>query len=104
MIKKTINKSFGSFIREIRIENKIGQRELALKIGVAPSYLNDIEKNKRAAPKLHIIKKISSIRSSGEVMRSNVGWRAHMRQWRMILWTQTLAMPPPPAPIPVTQK
>jgi|TARA_B110000977_G_scaffold59499_1_gene80788 choline kinase/DNA-binding XRE family transcriptional regulator len=61
MIKKTINKSFGSFIREIRIENKIGQRELALKIGVAPSYLNDIEKNKRAAPKLHIIKKISSM-------------------------------------------
>ena len=59
MIKKIINKSFGSFIREIRLENKIGQRELAEKIGVAPSYLNDIEKNKRAAPKLHIIKKIS---------------------------------------------
>ena len=61
IINKIINKSFGSFIREIRIENKIGQRELALKIGVAPSYLNDIEKNKRAAPKLHIIKKISSM-------------------------------------------
>jgi len=62
MIKKIIsNKSFGSFIREIRISNDIGQRELAEKIGIAPSYLNDIEKNKRSAPKVNIIKKISSI-------------------------------------------
>ena len=55
------NKSFGSFIREIRISNDIGQRELAEKIGIAASYLNDIEKNKRSAPKINIIKKISSI-------------------------------------------
>ena len=55
------NKSFGSFIREIRISNDIGQRELAEKIGIAASYLNDIEKNKRSAPKVNIIKKISSI-------------------------------------------
>ena len=55
------NKNFGSFIREIRISNDIGQRELAKKIGIAASYLNDIEKNKRSAPKINIIKKISSI-------------------------------------------
>jgi len=55
------NKNFGSFIREIRISNDIGQRELAEKIGIAASYLNDIEKNKRSAPKINIIKKISSI-------------------------------------------
>jgi len=36
-----------------------GQRELAQKIGIAPSYLNDIEKEKRTAPKSTIIKKIS---------------------------------------------
>ena len=36
--------SFGMLIRETRIKNGFGQRELAVKIGVAPSYLNDIEK------------------------------------------------------------
>ena len=51
--------SFGSYIRELRINSNIGQRELAKKIGIAPSYLNDIEKNKRSAPKSTVIKKLS---------------------------------------------
>ena len=45
----------------LRIKNEIGQRELAKKIGIAASYLNDIEKNKRSAPKSNIIKKLSLI-------------------------------------------
>ena len=49
---------FGSYIRERRISAGLGQRELAKKIGIAASYLNDIEKNKRSAPKNEIIKKI----------------------------------------------
>ncbi len=53
--------NFGSYIRDLRIRNKIGQRELAKKVGVAASYLNDIEKNKRSAPKNEIIKKIATI-------------------------------------------
>jgi len=53
--------NFGSYIRELRIKNEIGQRELAKKIGLAASYLNDIEKNKRTAPKNIIIKKLSLI-------------------------------------------
>ncbi len=59
--KNNPDKSFGIYIREIRILNNIGQRELAQKIGIAASYLNDIEKNKRSAPKIDIIKKISII-------------------------------------------
>ena len=55
------SETFGSYIRKLRIKNDIGQRELAKKIGVAPSYLNDIEKDKRAAPKNELIKKISTI-------------------------------------------
>ncbi|MDB9738959.1 helix-turn-helix domain-containing protein [Candidatus Pelagibacter sp.] len=55
------NNKFGTYIRELRINNKIGQRELAQKIGIAASYLNDIEKNKRSAPKLIVIKKLSLI-------------------------------------------
>ena len=53
--------SFGSYIRDLRLRNKIGQRELALNVGIAPSYLNDIEKDKRSAPKNDIIKKLSII-------------------------------------------
>ena len=55
------NKNFGTYIRELRIINEIGQRELSKRIGIAPSYLNDIEKNKRSAPKPTIIKKIALI-------------------------------------------
>ncbi len=58
---KIIKKKFGSFIRDLRISQNIGQRELANKIGIAPSYLNDIEKEKRSAPKQIVIKKISKL-------------------------------------------
>ncbi len=57
--KNSDKKSFGRFIREQRIKSEFGQRELALKIGIAASYLNDIEKEKRTAPKVEVIKKIS---------------------------------------------
>ena len=61
-MKKSNSKlKFGSFIREQRIKLEIGQRELAVKIGIAASYLNDIEKNKRKAPKQIIIKKLSKV-------------------------------------------
>ena len=55
----TKKKNFGSLIRELRIKNGFGQRELATKIGVAASYLNDIEKEKRSAPKQIVIKNTS---------------------------------------------
>ena len=60
LIKKN-KKNFGSFIRELRLKLSIGQRELAGKIGIAPSYLNDIEKNKRTAPKINVINKLSKL-------------------------------------------
>ena len=59
--KNISNNSFGGYVREKRILHNIGQRELAEKVGIAASYLNDIEKNKRSAPKINIIKKISLI-------------------------------------------
>ena len=61
MKKNNFKSTFGSFIREQRIKLEVGQRELASKIGIAASYLNDIEKNKRKAPKQIIIKKISKV-------------------------------------------
>ena len=59
--RSNISETFGSYIRRLRIKNNIGQRELAKKIGVAPSYLNDMEKNKRTAPRIDLIKKLSVI-------------------------------------------
>ena len=38
--------TFGSFIKNARVKKGIGQRELASKINVAPSYLSDIEKQR----------------------------------------------------------
>ena len=55
-----INK-FGTFIRQLRIKQDVGQRELAKKIKISASYLNDIEKNKRPAPKTDVLKKISHV-------------------------------------------
>jgi choline kinase/DNA-binding XRE family transcriptional regulator len=57
--KKNTSITFGSYIRSLRIESGIGQRELAKKIDISPSYLNDLEKNKRKAPKVELIKKLS---------------------------------------------
>ena len=59
--RSNVSETFGSYIRRLRIKNNIGQRELAKKIGVAPSYLNDMEKNKRSAPRIDLIKKLSVI-------------------------------------------
>ena len=62
MIKIIKNsETFGVYIRKLRVEKGFGQRELAQKINIAASYLNDIEKNKRAAPKKELLKKISTI-------------------------------------------
>ena len=59
--RSNVSETFGSYIRTLRIKNNIGQRELAKKVGVAPSYLNDMEKNKRTAPRIDLIKKLSVI-------------------------------------------
>ncbi len=55
------NTTFGSYIKNLRIARNIGQRELARIINISPSYLNDIENNKRDAPRKEIIKALSAI-------------------------------------------
>jgi L-glutamine-phosphate cytidylyltransferase len=50
--------NFGSYIRACRINAGIGQRELARKIGVSPSYLNDIEHSKRPSPSANFLSKM----------------------------------------------
>lgn len=51
--------TFGTYVRALRVQREIGQRELARVIGVSPSYLNDIEKDKRAAPRDELVKALA---------------------------------------------
>ena len=53
--------SFGSYICSLRSHKKMGQRELARALGVSAPYLNDIEKNNRAATRDELIDKICEI-------------------------------------------
>jgi len=55
------NKTFGNHIKTLRTARNIGQRELARAIGISPSYLNDIESNKRFPPSKTVIKNIAGI-------------------------------------------
>lgn len=53
--------TIGNYIRKLRTVRNIGQRELARKIGVSASYLNDIENDKRKGPSKEVINKIAYI-------------------------------------------
>jgi len=53
--------TFGSYVRRLRITRSIGQRELARAIGVSAPYLNDIEKSKRAAPRVDVINALAQV-------------------------------------------
>lgn len=43
--------TFGSYIRKSRQDQKLGLREVANILGIAPSYLSDIEKDRRNPPR-----------------------------------------------------
>lgn len=54
-------RTFGEYVRALRAEKNIGQRQLARAIGVSASYLNDIENDKRAAPRAEIVGAITEV-------------------------------------------
>jgi len=55
-------KTFGSHIRKIRQDKKLGLREVATFLGIAPSYLSDIEKDRRNPPRNpEVIRKLAQI-------------------------------------------
>ncbi|NQU59347.1 MAG: helix-turn-helix transcriptional regulator, partial [Rhodospirillales bacterium] len=53
--------SFGEYVRSLRLSNSIGQREMARRLKISPSYLNDIESNKRDAPRGDLVSQIGEI-------------------------------------------
>ena len=52
-------KSFGETIRELRVAQDLGLREMAGKIGISPAYLSRIERNKEKPPKPETIKALA---------------------------------------------
>lgn len=54
-----MNKKFGIYITEKRIEKEIGLREMAELLNIATSYFSNIEKGRRTPPNLLKIKEIS---------------------------------------------
>ncbi|MDP6884883.1 MAG: helix-turn-helix domain-containing protein, partial [Rhodospirillales bacterium] len=53
--------TFGGHVRRLRSEKGMGQRELARALDVSPSYLNDIEKDKRVAPRPELVRAMADI-------------------------------------------
>lgn len=51
----------GTQIRNLRIKNKLSISELALRAGVAKSYLSQIERNIRNNPSIEFLEKVSAV-------------------------------------------
>ena len=52
-------KTFGTIITENRKKKGVSQRQLAKRVSIAPSYLNEIEKGERGIPSNGIVKKLA---------------------------------------------
>ena len=58
MANTPLNRSFGDMVREARLEKDIGLRELAKRLDITPSYLSDIE-NDRRVPAEQVLSNLS---------------------------------------------
>ena len=54
-------KTFGSYIRSLRLYRGFGLRELARQLGISAPYLSDLEKDKRGAPPVDLVRAIVKI-------------------------------------------
>ena len=54
-------KNFGDTLRELRIAQNIGLRELAVKVDISPAYLSRIERGKERPPRPELIKSFAKI-------------------------------------------
>lgn len=50
---------FGETLRELRVAQDLGLRELALKVGISPAYLSRIERGKERPPKPETVKALA---------------------------------------------
>lgn len=64
--QKRMEVTFGSFIREKRLQKGKNLRTLAKEIGIAPAYMCDIENDHRYPPEIDKLEKIASLLSLSE--------------------------------------
>lgn len=53
--------TFGTFIKEKRLENGISLRKFSEKVGISPVYLSNIENDRLPAPKNEIVSRIAAL-------------------------------------------
>ena len=54
-------KNFGETLRELRVAQNLGLREMAAQVDISPAYLSRIERGKERPPKPEVIKKFARI-------------------------------------------
>ncbi|NCU20141.1 XRE family transcriptional regulator [Candidatus Falkowbacteria bacterium] len=54
-------KKFGDTLRDLRLAQDLGLREMAGKIGISPTYLSRIERNKENPPRPEIIQALAKV-------------------------------------------
>ncbi len=55
------NNTFGTYIRSLRLYRGFGLRELARQLDISAPYLSDLEKDKRGAPPVDLVRTIAKI-------------------------------------------
>jgi L-glutamine-phosphate cytidylyltransferase len=58
---QNIKDTFGTYIRSLRLHRGLGLRELARQLGISAPYLSDLEKDKRGAPPVDLVRSIAKI-------------------------------------------
>ena len=54
-------KNFGETIRDLRIAQDLGLREMATKVAISPTYLSRIERGKERPPRPEVIKELAKV-------------------------------------------
>lgn len=54
-------KNFGETIRDLRVAQDLGLREMATKVGISPAYLSRIERGKERPPRPEVIKELAKV-------------------------------------------
>jgi transcriptional regulator with XRE-family HTH domain len=54
-------KNFGETLRDLRVAQKLGLREMAIKVDISPAYLSRIERGKERPPRPELIKTFAKI-------------------------------------------
>jgi transcriptional regulator with XRE-family HTH domain len=53
--------NFGETLRDLRVAQKLGLREMAIKVDISPAYLSRIERGKERPPRPELIKTFAKV-------------------------------------------